>query len=139
MDIVKQNDAPAAMVESIHDTLNYLARRVCAPVEGVHVDSEHRDIAALQISHSRRAFTQVGEAEERRDGSSNGLFHSGEPGVDFLFCSIIRLSRQVLVGPGVAANRMPLAHNLLEDCGRFGSHLAHAEEGGLGALCRQRG
>ena len=90
------------------------------PVQGVHIDSEHRDVAALEIGDRWVALAQVGEAEEWCRGISKCRFHGREPGVDLLLRAFVGLSRQVPVGPSVPANRVPLGGNLLEAQG-FGA------------------
>ena len=109
----------------------------------VDVGRENRDVTLRKIFEELRRMLQVREAEERSDQrATRSHLYGAVAHLDFLLGQLyilrIRISRQILVRPGVGADRSPGFDYLLGDFGVPHCVYADLKECGLQTFVGQR-
>src|SRR5262249_21143558 len=85
MNVVQQNDAPVTVIKACGYRANDALCIAGAPIEGVDVDSELRDVSTLQVSDAGLRVGQIGIAEEGRNWVSGSRFGGSERRFDLRF------------------------------------------------------
>ena len=138
--VVKQHDAPANLIETRQDQIEFGLRRHLFPVRRPDIRTKHRVASGVEISDQRRRIGETGETEKRRADAPGGFRRRN----DSLFNIGLRLrfvhqaQRMVGMAPRMMADRMAFGGGALHQMRHRLSVMANDEKCRLGAFFSQR-